>query len=260
MGAASSSVNEMQAMIILYMNFLQKYEKILCLDNIVTIFEFAFPTMRYSVEDSRIHYGSDNEDAMKLAYHVLNRISDRNALKKIFARDLYAIHLNVISKDQGWSSYPQHDGKRCSHTWGEVACNVSRSGASGVNAPTRYRVFRNIQAGKEYEKHTMTFGKGCALKNVCDSAIDQYRSMNDKARIAFQEYNQEYDVRKVEDKAIEEDQIDAIDISLYARSMYPGWNCYIKFSQIELEFKITNSFLLHIASQYRTIRSHEKEE
>ena len=64
MGAASSSVNEMQAMIILYMNFLQKYEKILCLDNIVTIFEFAFPTMRYSVEDSRIHYGSDNEDEL----------------------------------------------------------------------------------------------------------------------------------------------------------------------------------------------------
>ena len=56
-----------------------------------------------------------------------------------------AIHAVVESKDQGWSSYPNEEGKRTSHTWGELTTSTQRN--------KRIPLFRNRHAGKEFEVH-----------------------------------------------------------------------------------------------------------
>jgi hypothetical protein len=55
------------------------------------------------------------------------------------------VRIIVVSKDQGWSSYPQERGKRSSHTWGELMVSTDLS--------TRYPLFRNIHAGAVFERH-----------------------------------------------------------------------------------------------------------
>lgn len=73
-----------------------------------------------------------------------------------------AIHLNVSSKDQGWSSYPSERGMRSSHTWGELCLS---------NKPAqRFSVFRNIHAGRSFEEQTVNIP-------LSEAAPEQYKPL-----------------------------------------------------------------------------------
>jgi len=68
--------------------------------------------------------------------------------------------IQVNSKDQGWSSYPQDQGTRTSHTWGEISLSTGLK---------RYEVYRNIHAGKEWELHNVTFEDCPFLQELIES-------------------------------------------------------------------------------------------
>ncbi len=72
---------------------------------------------------------------------------DRSSWQRLFR--VHRIDFSVVSKDQGWSSYPQDQGTRTSNTWGTVAISTRPAESA--------EVYRNIHAGKGWEQQSATF-------------------------------------------------------------------------------------------------------
>jgi len=119
------------------------------------------------------------------------------------------ITISIDSKDQGWSSYPEEHGQRTSHTWGELSLNN--------NVSTRYFLYRNIHAGRNFEKQVIVFNASSPLINE----INELMSTDD-----------------------------CISINLHSRSQYPGWVNYIKEAHFEIQFDINTTQVLHLLDKY----------
>lgn len=70
-------------------------------------------------------------------------------LPPLLCRRFSLIEFEVESKDQGWSSYPDEQGTRTSHTWGEVSLSCTPD--------ERHHVYRNIHAGAKFERQVVPF-------------------------------------------------------------------------------------------------------
>jgi len=105
-------------------------------------------------------------------------------------------HLEIVSKDQGWSSYPaQHGTTNGSWTWWELALG------EGVGRE-RIQICRNIHAGKAF--HTFNF------------------DLNAEDLDAWKGY------------MLSNGGADSKSIGLYKRSRYPGWRNIGKSASIAI--------------------------
>lgn len=102
-----------------------------------------------SVSNSNKYVSPDNADHIYLALPVY--------MVKSFAPT--AVNLIVESKDQGWSSYPHDKGKRNSWTWGELV--VEEGSYSPTSLAASVEAFRNIHAGKKFERQSVSFSTDC---------------------------------------------------------------------------------------------------
>lgn len=115
------------------------------------------------------------------------------------------IEVEVISKDQGWSSYPSEAGKRTSNSWGELALSTDMT--------KRHSVYRNIHAGKVYETHLAVFNGDSAMVSELQEAL----------------------------LAAEPGQ--AVNLRLMARSAYPAWVNYIASASITVLYRVEDSIM-----------------
>ncbi|RYH23933.1 hypothetical protein EON65_17285 [archaeon] len=124
-----------------------------------------------------------------------------------------SIEIQVDSKDQGWSSYPDEHGTRNSWTWGELALSTD------PDTIERQWVYTNIHAGKEWEKQTMIFSlNDDLLQRLCG---------------VLREADVGYGSR-------------VLDLQLYVRSMYPGWENFIRYASISVEYRLASDALSHL--------------
>eukprot|EP01039_Chlorochromonas_danica_P007512 gene7512-8309_t len=185
--------------IILMANFASSGSR-LPLDILFMIFQeyVAFwPTM--VLRDNRSHRFGNNADTVfqNLSLSYMNGFVPTK------------IELDVVSKDQGWSSYPDEHGLRNSNTWGELTLSSSPE--------KRYRIYTNIHAGSTYENHYYCFAAGSPV-------------IKELQRILSSPCNSSENVT----------------IELRARALYPGWVNNIASSAITVFFGPSSSMLDYI--------------
>ena len=169
---------------------------------IIDIFRFAniAPKRQRMYTSSSLRYKTTyNENALYCSYNICSKTN-------IFMPT--TITITIDSKDQGWSSYPDEHGQRTSHTWGELSLN---------NMDTRHFLYRNIHAGRNFEKQVIVFDANSPLIN------EIYELMNTD---------------------------DCISINLHSRSQYPGWVNYIKEAHFEIQFDINTTEVLNLLGKY----------
>lgn len=119
------------------------------------------------------------------------------------------IELEVVSKDQGWSSYPDEHGLRNSNTWGELVLSSSPE--------KRYRIYTNIHAGTVYENHYYCFAAGSPV------ILELQRILGSTSHGS-----------------------ENVTIELRARSLYPGWENRIASSAMTIFFCPSSSMETYI--------------
>eukprot|EP01031_Cornospumella_fuschlensis_P045117 gene45117-55191_t len=123
-----------------------------------------------------------------------------------------SIVIKVNSKDQGWSSYPDEHGMRNSWSWGELALSV--------RAGERHRVYTNIHAGQDWEVQTKSFGPmDDVMQGLCAVLLDAQQ--NPEVPLGGH----------------------VVDLQLFLRSQFPGWENHIKHASISVEYMLTDDAL-----------------
>lgn len=179
--------------VILFANILRTSRALPAEVLIMALKDFANFQPRLSFSLSReVSYGN-NADRVHLAV-VLGRHAGFY---------LSRIEVTVVSKDQGWSSYPNEQGMRNSNTWGEL-CLASRP-------TTRHHLYTNIHAGKSYETHKIVYDTSSAVIQDIEEALKEVPSLQ--------------------------------ELQLRARSQYPAWVNNIRFAEICLFYSIHNDIL-----------------
>lgn len=167
-----------------------------------------------------------------------NRVYTMIKLKKPKFFVPHSVHFQVESKDQGWSSYPQHYGTRNgSCTFGEASITpksssittsnatqvVATAGDTGINGRNpRYRVFTNIHAGKQFEVQDVTFQAGGNRNEFIEELAAKLTAVEGASQV--------------------NNAASHVELALWARSMYPGWAISIKRARIEIRWKLTSEW------------------
>lgn len=138
------------------------------------------------------------------------------------------VHVVVDGHDQGWSSYPEHRGTRQgSWTWYELV--ISRQDRRAHN-DIRTTVCRNIHASSNFERQERTYihplDKPALLADKDTEVVHKDQEESQFMETVAQEY--QYCVQHGVD----------MELQLYVRSMYPGWENNIRYGKLEVEFKI----------------------
>ena len=149
------------------------------------------PSIISSVVKDALFQGRGNQNEVYLTLSI--PWSFRRYLKFV------KIEFEVVSKDQGWSSYPDEQGTRSSNTWGEVALSDYPD--------VRYHVYRNIHAGKQFEKQVVVFQPD---HDFCQSLLKHLAAKEN-----------------------------SFDMQLWLRSMYPGWQQTLKFAKMSVVWHFT---------------------
>lgn len=99
------------------------------------------PTPRIEIIDHHEESVKVRDD--RVAYLVSRPIPEGKTLKKVV--------ITVVSKDQGWSSYPQDHGTyRNSQTWFELSVGPSKDSEKWCG-----EVVRNLHAHEDFKEHTV---------------------------------------------------------------------------------------------------------
>lgn len=162
------------------------------MDLILDIFQFANIVPRIRSERSALSSYSDNCDAVYMSSKTI-------LILRHFVPT--SIYFEVESRDQGWSSYPEDQGKRNSCTW--IEASLSETVATSI---PRCLLFTNIHAGQDFEFQQVR----------CDAQSGLVRDM-----IALAD-NGEF----------------PLTIRMHARSRYPGWRIRIRRAAVEIELSL----------------------
>jgi len=137
-----------------------------------------------------------------------------------------AVTVQVSSHDQGWSDEAHSErGRRTSHTWLELA--LERGPGPGTPPPPpntadalvgdRLLVARNKHAVFQYEQHERSWSQEQALVATL-------------RRLSFEAAN-----------AQASDPLPSVFLSLYLRSLYPGWQCYCRDASIVVTYELAGA-------------------
>jgi hypothetical protein len=143
------------------------------------------------------------------------------------------IRAKAISKDQGWSSYPNEQGMRTSHTWGELMVKPHIS--------NRYPFFRNIHAGRSSEQFDLTISMSdestpeeyVGLKDALRSTSTAPQPANDSAQPPTQAQEQ---------AATDTSSAPATALCLVVRSKYPGWNIIMGKASLQIRYRLAGDW------------------
>lgn len=141
-------------------------------------------------------------------------------------RKLVRIECNAISKDQGWSSYPEDHGKQNSWAFHELAIAVNsehpwwreRTPRAGHEvAPLRMHVFSNFHAVDEYRHLKRSF-------DVIKEAKENVNFQN------LMELYRNHEQETMPDAEAEHRLVWVV------RSIYPCWTNHVKVARMDLVF------------------------
>lgn len=165
------------------------------MDLILEIFQFANIVPRIRTEKSALMSSSyaDNCDAVYMSSKTI-------LILRHFVPT--SIYFEVESRDQGWSSYPEDQGKRKSYTWIEASLSKADTTAS----ITRCHLFTNIHAGQDYECQEMR----------CDAQSELVK-----------------DITALADRGEF-----PLTIRMHARSRYPGRRIRIRRAAVEIDLSL----------------------
>ena len=163
------------------------------MDLILEIFQFANIVPRIRTERIALLSSYDNYDAVYMSSTTI-------LILRHFVPT--SIHFEVESRDQGWSSYPEDQGKRNSCTWIEA----SLSEADGTASTTRCHLFTNIHAGQDFECQEIR----CDAQSLL---VKDMTALADRGEFP-------------------------LTIRMHARSRYPGWRIFIRRAAVEIELSL----------------------
>jgi hypothetical protein len=170
---------------------------------ILQMLDFAGYIPQTTITNQQNIAGSNNQNQLYLS----------QCMKKMRYFSPCRIEIIVESKDQGWSSYPNTQGIRNSHTWGEITLS---------NSNERYEVYRNIHAGKEYEIQAKIYDK------TSDLLISLKSNLDTPIGDGMLDYSQPYPT--------------APSVQLYIRSLYPGWANKVKNAKIKIDWEFKDNW------------------
>lgn len=118
-------------------------------------FQYGDCTSVVKVSDDR-HLSVRDGDRIYLAPQF-----NRSNIMRLFCP--MQISTKNVSKDQGWSSYPNEHGKRTSNTWGCLSISTVPDFA--------VEVYRNIHAGRQWEDIHTSFSQDSEVVNKLDTEM-----------------------------------------------------------------------------------------
>jgi len=127
----------------------------------------------------------------------------------------------IVSKDQGWSSYPSEQGKRSSNTWGTI--RVSSVPEFSVE------VYRNIHAGRKWEQICSCFDENSALVNILVSQLQRVLDY----------------------------KLESFEVRLLLHARYPGWVNYVLSAEMSIGFVPDRDRLQALALKLISMRNKE---
>jgi hypothetical protein len=139
------------------------------------------------------------------------------------------IEVIVWSHDQGWSSYPQNSGTyNGSWTWGEIIA---------IPSNLEHTVQQCIQIQKQYNNPdenstTNGFSRSSAVPTELQEVPSYFVYCNLVARSHWQRHVKVFDMKHELVQGLKSGD----RIGLVLRSLYPGWQNYVKWCQIRVSY------------------------
>jgi len=160
----------------------------------------------------------------------------------------------VESRDQGWSSYPDQQGTRTSHSFGVAAIDIASNGRARVAAACqggvlpislddRFHVYRNIHAGNDYETQSKVFDASSPLVQNMQALVAAPLHNADAAAAAAASSSDSSSSSTMTSSGEEAaSQIVRLkgEVCLIAQSQYPGWENWIRSSSITIKWRLVD--------------------